>query len=559
MPEMYDVVESSFYDEVSSTIFMNAPVIAIDTETEGLNWRKDRILTVAASISDDFSYLFYPLDGSDMNLMKEALNKFFNEYKGLVVMHNAKFDLSMFREFLHNSLEHIRVSDTVIMAGLLNENRRLGLEFLAKEMYGLDKPGLEDLADRNTFDSRVTFKVWNDLRVDILTDFKSLYLSEIELMRCLMDIECIGVAMDIPKLKVRLNEYAKRMLVLMQELFSKFGKCSPTSPDNLAMMLTELGHADVINKTDKGNNSIKDEDMMQILDDPWVEKILEIRALAQVSATYLRNYQAMVDEEGVLYANFNQVSVVKDKLIRTGRLSSSNPNLQNVPPGIRDLFIPRKDAPWYLFDYNQIELRVLAHYSQDKTMLEAYQKGIDIHGITANELSIPRKKAKTVNFGSVYGIGAKSLGIKLRIPESDAKIFIRKFYNKYPAIAVFQRDMEKDAIRQGYVTNLYGRRRRLVAETARLAPNALIQGSASDLIKHATINVWKHLKKYQSRIALPIHDELIIAIPPDEEFLVEEIKEIMEAEYKNIGLTVSTPVSVSKTTTNWAKAQEVIL
>ncbi len=286
---------------------------------------------------------------------------------------------------------------------------------------------------------------------------------------------------------------------------------------------------------------------------PIIDNILEYRQLVKLKTTYGDGlYSAVNKDTGKLHSTFNQT------ITATGRISSTEPNLQNIPiklemgRKIRKVFIPQsKDYLLLDADYSQIELRVLAHIAQDETLINAFRSGEDIHKITAakvfkldiNEVnSTQRNNAKAVNFGIIYGIGAFSLSQDLNITRKEAEEYIEGYFEKYPKVKEYMNETVKKARELGYVTTLFGRRRPIPEISSsnfnlrsfgeRVAMNTPIQGTAADIIKIAMIRVYNKLKekKLKSRLILQVHDELLVEVHKDE---LDEVKEILKNEMEN--------------------------
>jgi DNA polymerase-1 len=277
-------------------------------------------------------------------------------------------------------------------------------------------------------------------------------------------------------------------------------------------------------------------------------------------------------DTGRIHTSFNQT------VAATGRLSSSNPNLQNIPirgeegKDIRKGFVAEDGHYLLSADYSQIELRIFAHYSKDSTLIDAFRHEEDIHSRTASEiLGVPmnqvtrdmRRIAKAINFGIIYGMGHKKLGDELGIDMKTAKEYIESYYKRYSGVAKYREDMVKSAVENGYVTTLFNRRRylpeiksensRIRSESERIAVNTPIQGTAADLIKKAMINIHERLKRegYRSRMLLQVHDELLFEVPEDElEAITPVIKREMEEVYS---LAVPLKVDINHGG-NWGEA-----
>ena len=301
--------------------------------------------------------------------------------------------------------------------------------------------------------------------------------------------------------------------------------------------------------------------------------MLEYRGLAKLKSTYADGLAAFVDENNRIHSNFNQT------ITATGRISSTEPNLQNIPMRmelgrlIRKVFVP-KDG--YLFmdaDYSQIELRVLAHMSGDEQLIEAYRMDEDIHKITASKVfhtpldevtDLQRRNAKAVNFGIVYGISSFGLSQDLSITRKEAAAYIEQYYATYPKIKEFLNQLVSDAKEKGYSETMFGRRRSVPELNSsnfmqrsfgeRIAMNSPIQGTAADIIKIAMINVWKRLKEenLKSKLILQVHDELLIEVLPKEE---ETVREILTHEMQSaaeLAVTLEIDLHTGK---NWYEAK----
>jgi DNA polymerase-1 len=285
------------------------------------------------------------------------------------------------------------------------------------------------------------------------------------------------------------------------------------------------------------------------------EFILQYRTLAKLKSTYLDALVKIVNPRtGRIHSSFNQT------VAATGRLSSSNPNLQNIPirgeegREIRKGFIAEEGYYLLSADYSQVELRLFAHYSGDDALIDAFNRGQDIHARTASEIlgvaidgvtSDMRRIAKAINFGIIYGMGAKKLADELNIDNKTAKEYIESYYDRYRGVARYREAMTEQAREQGYVTTLFNRRRylpeinsdnnRIKADAERIAVNTPIQGTAADLIKMAMINIHSKLisEGYRTRMLLQVHDELVFEVPVDEIDLMQGlIKKEMEDVYK---------------------------
>ena len=306
---------------------------------------------------------------------------------------------------------------------------------------------------------------------------------------------------------------------------------------------------------------------------PIVRDILEYRGLAKLKSTYAEGLAAFIDEGNKIHTNFNQT------ITATGRLSSTEPNLQNIPMRmelgrrIRKVFIPQKDCIFMDADYSQIELRVLAHMSDDRQLIEAYRMDEDIHRITASKVfhtpfeevtDLQRRNAKAVNFGIVYGISSFGLSQDLSITPREAKSYIDAYFKTYPGIKKFLDKLVEDAKDNGYCETMFGRRRPVPELRStnfnqrsfgeRVAMNSPIQGTAADIIKYAMVHVYDALKAegLKSKLILQIHDELLIETRNDE---VEEVRRVLTHEMQNAcELAVKLEIDLH-TGTDWYEAK----
>ena len=317
------------------------------------------------------------------------------------------------------------------------------------------------------------------------------------------------------------------------------------------VLFTELGLTPP-KKTKTGFST--DSDVLKILsfDHPICKDLLEYREMAKIKSTYADSLLALVDKEtGLIHTSFNQA------VTATGRLSSSNPNLQNIPiktewgKKIRRAFIPpRKGDVFVSIDYSQIELRMLAHFSEDPALVDAYNNGTDIHAISASRIfrkpvkeitSSERSIGKTVNFGIIYGISAHGLAQDLGVPRPQAQEYINAFFESFPKVNDFFDGVVNTAKETGEVVTLLGRTRKIEdinstkfqprSAAERMAKNTRLQGSAADLVKKAMIDTCDYINKneYKAKLVVQIHDELIFSVPEDElNSLAPELKRIME-------------------------------
>jgi len=392
------------------------------------------------------------------------------------------------------------------------------------------------------------------------------YEVEHPLMYVLSSMESIGFNINegmLDELKIKfkreIDETQKEIYKLSEEEFNI------SSPKQLAKILFEKLDLPTSKKTKTGYST--NQEVLERLMDKHeiIPKIMYYRQITKINSTYVEGLKNVIDSDGRIHSNFNQT------VTTTGRLSSTEPNLQNIPirhelgREIRKVFIPMEEADILVScDYSQIELRVLAHIADDENMIEAFKQHSDIHTKTASEVfkvplnevtSLMRSRAKAVNFGIVYGISAFSLAQDLKITKKEAEEYMSIYFERYPKIKLYLENIVKDAESSGYVLTILNRRRFIPEIKAsnkivkalgdRLAMNAPIQGSAADIIKLAMVNVYNKLneKKLKSELILQVHDELIINVKKDE---FEEVKNLVEYEMENaIKLKVALDVDVN--------------
>ncbi|MGX7091321.1 DNA polymerase I [Hutsoniella sourekii] len=387
------------------------------------------------------------------------------------------------------------------------------------------------------------------------SQMKSLYEEmEFPLAEVLAKMEILGIKVDGETLEERNQVLIERLGEMEAEIFELAGQAfNLNSPKQLGVVLFEDLGLPVIKKTKTGYSTAAGV-LEKLLDKhPIIQKILDYRQVAKLQGTYLAGLPEYIQEDGRIHTRFIQT------LTQTGRLSSADPNLQNIPTRmeegrrIRQAFIPSQDH-WKLFsaDYSQIELRVLAHISGDPHMIQAFQDGEDIHAATARRVfGIPkdqeidsniRRQAKAVNFGIVYGISDYGLSQNLNIPRYEAKEFIDTYFEKYPGVSQYMEEVVKEAKSKGYVETLFNRRRYLPdlkssnfnvrSFAERTAINSPIQGTAADIIKIAMIRLDRAIQEagLEARLLLQVHDELILEAPDSEmETLSDLVVEIMES------------------------------
>ena len=401
---------------------------------------------------------------------------------------------------------------------------------------------------------------------------------EHQLMFVLGDMEIEGFKVDLDMLKELEKNFDSRTDELTQrilEITNKTNDFNLASPKQLGVLLFEELNLPVIKKTKTGYST--DIEVLEKLADkhPVIPLLIELRKLTKINSTYIKGFMKIIDPRTHrIHSTFNQT------VTTTGRISSSSPNLQNIPikteegKVIRKIFIPSSSDNLLIdADYSQIELRLLAHISGDENMIEAFRNNEDIHTRTASEVfdipidqvtSMQRSSAKAVNFGIVYGISDFGLSRNLNIKRSDAKDYIEKYLDSFPGVRQYMSDIIEEVRKTGYAQTMFGRRRYLPDINStnftirsfgeRTALNTPIQGSAADIIKIAMVRVSKRLKESQlkAKLILQIHDELIIDCPKTE---VDQAEKILKYEMEHAAQLRVPLVADLKSADNWYDAK----
>ncbi|MEG0961618.1 MAG: DNA polymerase I [Lachnospiraceae bacterium] len=482
------------------------------------------------------------------------------------------FDLKSQLKYLSISKEERgKISDILIGAYLLNPLKNdYEYDDIAKEYLNRAISGRQDLLGKNSlwqasmereaefvkYICFMTYTSWaaaEKLNQKLLeTGMKELYQNiEMPLVYTLSDMEQEGVQVDAQALKDYGDALQIKILELEQEIYQQAGEeFNINSPKQLGVILFEKLAMPYGKKTKTGYSTAADVLEKLAADYPLVSKILEYRQLTKLKSTYADGLGATIQDDGRIHSTFNQT------ITATGRISSTEPNLQNIPirmelgRKIRKVFTSKEGCVLIDADYSQIELRVLAHMSLDENLIQAYREAQDIHQMTASQVfhipfdevtSLQRRNAKAVNFGIVYGISSFGLSQDLSITRKEAAEYIEKYFETYPRVKEFLESLVVQAKENGFVTTMFGRRRPIPELSSsnfmqrsfgeRIAMNSPIQGTAADIIKIAMIRVNEVLKeqKLAARLILQVHDELLIEVPRDEIAKVEAIlKQEME-------------------------------
>ena len=535
----------------------------IHFELEGTNYLKDTILkfgfytnhqhvVINAEDVKDYKHLVQWLeDKNTTKIVYDAKKTYVSAHRLGINIENIEFDVMLASYIIDPSRSIDDVKSVVSLYGQNYVKDNITIFGKGKKHHIPEEPILnEHIASVTEAIAAVTPTMKSQLedynQIELLKDL------ELPLARILSEMEEIGIYTDINDLKEMEFEIQKKLDVLISNIHESAGEAfNINSPKQLGVVLFETLQLPVIKKTKTGYSTAVD--VLEKLqgEHPIIDDILEYRQLAKLQSTYVEGLQKVISKDHRIHTRFNQT------LAQTGRLSSIDPNLQNIPirleegRKIRKAFKPTsKDSVILSADYSQIELRVLAHITQDESLKHAFINGHDIHTATAMKVfnvesdqvdSLMRRQAKAVNFGIVYGISDYGLSQSLGITRKQAKAFIDDYLASFPGVKQYMSDIVKDAKAQGYVETLLHRRRYIPDITSRnfnlrsfaerTAMNTHIQGSAADIIKLAMVKFSEKIKetKYHAKLLLQVHDELIFEIPKSEvEDFSKFVEEIME-------------------------------
>ena len=558
---------------------MKQEIVAFDTETEGLNALETDIVGISFSWQKGIGY-YLPIKNNKSVHEKsfEILKPFFESTEIIKVGHNIKFDIQVLHKY--NVKVSSPIYDTMVAHYLINPDMRHNLDTLSESYLNyspisieslIGKKGKNQISMRDVSIDKITDYASED--ADITLQLKSIFDKEIEvnnlgkifydieipMINVLSEMETEGIKIDIGFLEKLDKEFEEDLEKLKKEIFKKSGEeFNLNSPKQLGEILFDkLKLVSKPKKTKTGQYSTSEEVLSSLANDhKIIEDILEWRSLDKLQNTYVKSLPNEVSSlTNRVHSSFNQT------VTTTGRLSSNNPNLQNIPirtangQKIRRAFIPR-DSDYILMaaDYSQIELRVIASMSNEENMIDAFVNNQDIHTTTASKIynvdpeNVTREQrgnAKTVNFGIIYGVSAFGLSQQTDLNRSESKVMIDNYFLNYPGLKKYMSDQIDFARNNGYVETIMGRRRYLQninsqnnmlrSGAERNAINAPIQGSAADIIKIAMININSELKKQylKSKMLLQVHDELVFDVHKSEKDQIKDIvKTTMESAVK---------------------------
>lgn len=552
--------------------------LSIDLETTGLDTRTAQIVGFAlAWNAGDAVYVPVGHTGEDADpqldrdWVLKRLKPLLENPEFKTIGQNVKYEWQVFKT--HGIEYRGYVCDTLLAAYLIDPNRNdLSLDALSSDVLGHKMIAFEEVAGTKgkaadfaaapvekamqyaaedadvalrlamTFAPELTKAGLDPINQDL----------ELPLVEVIARMEMVGVKVDAAQLKARSADYATRIEAITEEIHALAGKpFNVGSTKQLGEILFDELGLPVLEKTPKGKPKTDERVLMKLAKEhPLPEKVLVYRQLTKLKGTYLDALPKLIHPQtGRIHSSFRQA------VAATGRISSSDPNLQNIPirteegREIRRAFITEPGWKLVSADYSQVELRILAHFSEDPLMIQAFRDGIDIHTRTAAEVfntpifavtSEQRSRAKMVNYGLAYGLTSFGLAQRLGIPRKEADALHRRYFERFPAVKAFQAKLVEDARENQYATTLMGRIRPLPhirtrkwndrKEAERLAINTPIQGTGADILKQAMLNLDRALADRAARMVLTVHDELVVECPAQE---AEVVAEIMKTQMEN--------------------------
>ena len=553
-------------------------IVSLDTETTSTHPIDAELVGLSFSVKENEAfYVAVPANREEALKLVNIFKPVYESKEILKVGQNIKYDM----EVLHNYGVTVQAPmfDTMIAHYLINPELHHNMDYMAETLLnyktikieeligekGRHQKSMRDIDPKDVYeyaaeDADVTLKLKNVLEPKLKgVNAEDLFWNmEMPLVPVLADMEMTGVCLDTASLKETSELFTKRMMDLEKKIYEEAGeKFNISSPKQVGDIL--FGKMQLVEKPKKTRTGqyVTSEEVLQGLraKAPIVANILDYRGLKKLLGTYVDALPKLINPRtGHIHTSFNQT------ITATGRLSSSDPNLQNIPvrdddgKEIRKCFVPEPGCLFFSADYSQIELRIMAHLSGDENMIEAFREGFDIHRATAAKIwhetmddvtDAQRKKAKQANFGIIYGITTYGLAQRMEIPNGEARQLIDDYFTTFPKVHAYMEKAKEEAREKGYAETLFGRRRYLPDINSkngtvrgfaeRNAINAPIQGSEADIIKVAMIRIWRRFKAegIRSKMILQVHDELNFSVYPEEKEQVEHIViEEMQGAYK---------------------------
>ena len=564
----YKLVENEEELHQLCDFFITKESVSIDTETTSTDAISAELVGLSFSVEEKKAfYVAVPANYEEALKIVQTFKPLYESDKIMKIGQNIKYDYEVLTRY--GVTLQGKMFDTMIAHYLIQPELHHNMDYMAETLLGYQTIHIEELlgpkgkkqknmrdlspADIYEYaaeDADITLRLKNVLepRLKELGVEELFWNIEMPLVRVLADMELNGVCLDTEALQDTSKIFTERMKQYEQEIYKEAGEeFNISSPKQVGDIL--FGKLQIMDKPKKTKTGqyVTSEEVLQSLESksPIVRNILNYRGMKKLLSTYIDALPKLINPRtGHIHTSFNQA------LTATGRLSSSDPNLQNIPvrtddgKEIRKCFIPEDGCLFFSADYSQIELRIMAHLSEDENMMEAFREGHDIHRATAAKIwhvdidkvtDAQRKKAKQANFGIIYGITTYGLAQRMDIPNGEAKELIEGYFRTFPKVQAYMEHAKEVARAKGYAETLFHRRRYLADINSRNATvrgfaernaiNAPIQGTEADIIKVAMVRIWERFKKegIRSKMILQVHDELNFSVFPEEREQVERI------------------------------------
>ena len=564
----YKLVENEEELRQLCDFFITKEFVSIDTETTSTDAISAELVGLSFSVEEKKAfYVAVPANYEEALKIVQIFKPLYESDKIMKIGQNIKYDYEVLTRY--GVTLQGKMFDTMIAHYLIQPELHHNMDYMAETLLGYQtihieellgpkgkkQKNMRDLSPTDIYeyaaeDADITLRLKNVLepRLKELGVEELFWNIEMPLVRVLADMELNGVCLDTEALQDTSKIFTERMKQYEQEIYKEAGEeFNISSPKQVGDIL--FGKLQIMDKPKKTKTGqyVTSEEVLQSLESksPIVRNILNYRGMKKLLSTYIDALPKLINPRtGHIHTSFNQA------LTATGRLSSSDPNLQNIPvrtddgKEIRKCFIPEEGCLFFSADYSQIELRIMAHLSEDENMMEAFREGHDIHRATAAKIwhvdidkvtDAQRKKAKQANFGIIYGITTYGLAQRMDIPNGEAKELIEGYFRTFPKVQAYMEQAKEEARAKGYAETLFHRRRYLADINSRNATvrgfaernaiNAPIQGTEADIIKVAMVRIWERFKKegIRSKMILQVHDELNFSVFPEEREQVERI------------------------------------
>lgn len=584
VPHEYKLIDNEEEMDRLCDFFMTKEFVSIDTETTSTDAIRAELVGLSFSVEENKAF-YVPLPANREEALKyvRIFKPLYENDNILKIGQNIKYDYEVLNNY--GVTLQGKMFDTMIAHYLIQPELHHNMDYMAETLLGYRTIHIEeligpkgkkqknmrdlsptDICEYAAEDADITLRLKHLLesRLKELGLEELFWNIEMPLVRVLADMELNGVCLDTEALQETSRIFTDRMKQYEQEIYKEAGETfNIGSPKQVGDIL--FGKLQIMDKPKKTKTGqyVTSEEVLQSLEakHPVVRNILNYRGMKKLLSTYIDALPKLINPRtGHIHTSFNQAQTA------TGRLSSSDPNLQNIPvrtddgKEIRKCFIPEDGCLFFSADYSQIELRIMAHLSGDENMMEAFREGHDIHRATAAKIwhedidkvtDAQRKKAKQANFGIIYGITTYGLAQRMGIPNSEARELIQDYFHTFPKVKAYMEQAKETARAKGYAETLFHRRRYLPDINSRNATvrgfaernaiNAPIQGTEADIIKVAMVRIWKRFKEegIRSKMILQVHDELNFSVYPEERKQVERIviEEMQNACQLNVPLT----------------------